>query len=260
MIICADDFGMAPDINEAITELARLQRISAVSVMAALPGLDRSSLAPLLALEKKIDLGLHLVFTSANALADGGRLPSFGQLMMDCWLGRFPLELAQKEIAAQYDVFTSLAGRAPDFIDGHMHVQQFPVIRQALVAFIRAMDGEKPYVRNSHVPFGRIASIGVSPLKTLSISLPGGWMKRTLIGCGIDTNDGFAGIYDFSQSDHYPEYLTRFTAGPVANSMLLMTHPGKEEKWRLAEYEALLNAEWITALATRFPRPIQERS
>ena len=254
MIICADDFGMAPDINEAITELASSGKISAVSVMAALPAVDREALAPLLALDANIDLGLHLVFNDAVSLASSRPLPGFGKLAAGCWLGRVSPDFARAEISAQHEAFCRKAGRTPDFIDGHMHIQQFPVIRRALAEFVNGLPGGKPYVRNSYMPLGAIMRQGVSPLKTWLLSIPGKKMKRILRRASLPTNDGFTGIYDFSLHSRYPEFLARFIENPPSPSTLLMVHPGKVEPWRRAEFEALSGSAAVGSLAARFAR------
>ncbi|MDH5510680.1 MAG: ChbG/HpnK family deacetylase [Nitrospinota bacterium] len=254
MIICADDYGMAPDINEAIIELATDGRITAVSVMAALPAVDRVSVAPLSDLGGKIDMGLHLVFNDADSLSGSQPFPEFRNLVSRCWLGLLSVQFAEREIAAQHEAFCQMAGRPPDFIDGHMHVQQFPVIRQALTMFVQSLPGEKPYVRNSYMPLGDIMRQGVSPLKTWLLSLPGKRMKKILTRAAIPTNDGFTGIYDFALHQRYPEFLSQFIKAPPSPSTLLMAHPGKVEPWRRAEYEALSKTDGIGAIATRFLR------
>ncbi|MDH5638495.1 MAG: ChbG/HpnK family deacetylase [Nitrospinota bacterium] len=252
MIICADDFGMAPDINEAIIELAANGKVTAVSVMAALPEADRASVAPLSGLGDKIDMGLHLVFNDAVSLSGSKPFPEFRSLLTKCWLGLLPPRFAEEEIAAQYQAFLQKAGRPPDFIDGHMHVQQFPIIRRALIAFVQSLPGEKPYVRNSYMPLGDIMRQGVSPIKTWLLSLPGGSMKKILIRARIPTNDGFTGIYDFALHHRYPQFLAQFIKDPPSPSTLLMVHPGKEEPWRRAEYEALSNVDGVSAIGARF--------
>lgn len=62
IVLCADDFGQAAAVNEAIVELATLKRISALSVLVTgqdwLEGSKR-----LMALPPEFDIGLHLNFT-----------------------------------------------------------------------------------------------------------------------------------------------------------------------------------------------------
>ena len=255
MIICADDFGLAPDIDEAIITLARAGKISAVSVMAALPSTQEQTLSPLINLGDKVDLGLHLVFTKTEGLAQS--YPSFQGLLARCWLGLLSFESARAKIAEQYDLFTAKTGRPPDFIDGHMHIQQFPIIRQALIEFTNKLPGEKPYIRNSYMPLEAINRQGVSPFKTWLLSIPGGRMKRLLNEAKIPTNEGFTGIYDFSQYQRYPEFLARFLDAPAQPTRLLMVHPGKGDLWRLGEYNALSRQEGLASMANRFPKALK---
>jgi hypothetical protein len=258
MIICADDFGLSPGANQAIIELAGLGRVTAVSVMAALDGVDRATLAPLLELGDKIDVGLHLILAGEDAPSAIPPLPTFKGFMAKCWLGLYKEEEALRLIEAQYRRFVLKAGRTPDFIDGHLHVHQFPAVREALARFVAALPPPKPYVRNTYLPMGQISRQGVSPMKTWFISLPGAGMKRILERAGAPTNEGFTGIYDFADYRNYPDYLDRFTAAVASPSTIMMCHPGVEGTWRRAEYEAILRAERLNVIAHRFPRTQKE--
>ena len=235
MIVCADDYGISPGVNQAVVQLVGAGRVTAVSVMAALERVDRQALEPLLKYAGCVDIGLHLTLTREDAGPAGASLPSFRGLLVKGWLGMLREEELIQNIRGQYDLFVRKTGRAPDFLDGHMHVHQFPGVREALIRFVAGLPEPKPYVRNTYMPLEKISGQGISPLKTWLISIPGGKMKRALEQAGVRTNDGFAGIYDFAQYGNYPEYLKKFLGPEAGPQTIMMCHPGSEEPWRAAE-------------------------
>jgi hypothetical protein len=264
MIICADDFGLAPDVDEAILRLAADGKLSAVSVMAALLAEPTPGLKALIQLHNWLDIGLHLVLTDEPGLAPteardslhrNGRFPSFGNLLARSLTDRVRATDAKREIAAQVDWFKDLLGFAPDFLDGHRHVQQFFGVRRGLLDFVAALPaGERPYVRNAHEPFAAIFRRGVAPLKCCALSLPGGDFRKLLLAQGIPTNDGFAGVCDYRRWADYPRALERFLACARPGNYLMMAHPGLREDWRRAEFEGLQAAKLPAGEPARFRR------
>src|SRR6266536_4724549 len=63
MIVCADDYGLRDDINEAILELAGLRKLSAVSCLVALDRCGSGTMKKLLRHDAALDIGLHLCLT-----------------------------------------------------------------------------------------------------------------------------------------------------------------------------------------------------
>ena len=250
MIVCADDYGLAPDIDEAIVELAARRQIDAVSVIVASPWCNEQAVAALKAVADRVSLGLHLLLIDGIPLAPEdelshlvtatGFLPHFGKLLRRAACGQLRSAEVQKEIAAQYDAFVRLFGMPPRFIDSHLHTHQFPTLAEGLAAFVLGLDAaRRPYVRNTHVPIAKAIRQGVSVWKNLFISLYGRRNRRLLDHLGIPTNSGFAGIYDYRQHNRYPDYHQRMTAHMETSSGILMVHPGKKEPWRRSEYEVL---------------------
>ena len=94
--ICADDFGMATGIDEAILELSRLGRLSAVSCLTSGPALRHHSAA---LAQLPVDIGLHLNFTESLA-ADQYHLP-LARLLAACYTRRLPPLLVASTIAAR---------------------------------------------------------------------------------------------------------------------------------------------------------------
>lgn len=221
MILCADDFGMTADMNRAIAELARAGKINAVSCMVHAPFFNAAELARLGA----VKTGLH--FTLAETPQE------FRKLVRSAYFRRLDRQEIFTKLAEQFERFKEIAGRKPDFIDGHLHVQQLPVIRDAVIEFVKTRCGDQPpRVRNAAIPLRQC-----SP-KSFFIALPGRAIRRELRKAGIPTNDGFGGIYDDRDFMRYPQHLEKFLH-TVPENGIIMVHPGLDEPWRRAEYDAL---------------------
>ena len=264
MIICADDYGLGEDINEAVLDLADRRRLTAVSCMMNTPAMGRAAMAALAARAGKIEAGLHLCLTDFTPLGDPdrirslvsghGRLESFRVLLHRSMTGRVVPAQVRMEIAEQYSRFQELAGRPPAFVDSHLHVHQFPGVRDGLMQFLGTHPaGHKHlWVRNAYISSARIVRQGVSPLKCFSISVFGRQMRRLLVKNGIATNHGFGGIYDYRRYAHYEDYLKRFIACARHPDSLLMAHPGLVDHWRRAEYDALMRLDMRAGRLSRF--------
>lgn len=221
MILCADDFGMTEDINLAISELSRAGKIDAVSCMVNLPHFTADALAAL----GVVQTGLHLT------LAETPR--EFRSLVLRAYTRRLDRQEIYEKLSAQYDRFVEVAGCPPDFIDGHLHVQQLPVVRDAVVEFVQTRCADHPpRVRNAALPLRQC-----SP-KSFLIAAPGRALRKKLLRAGIPTNDGFGGIYNYSDYMRYPQHLQKFLH-TVPQTGIIMVHPGLDEPWRRAEYDAL---------------------
>lgn len=250
MIVCADDYGLAPDIDAAIIDLATRRKIDAVSVIVASPWCDARAVETLKAVADRVSLGLHLLLIDGIPLApddelstlvtETGFLPHFAKLLRRAAFGKVKADEVQKEVAAQYNAFVQLFGMPPRFIDSHLHTHQFPALAEGLTAFVLGLDAaDRPYVRNTHVPLAKAIRQGVSVWKNLFISLYGTRNRRLLDRLGIQTNTGFAGIYDYRQYKRYPTYYQRMTAHMEDPAGILMVHPGMKEPWRRSEYLVL---------------------
>ncbi|HSI15238.1 MAG TPA: ChbG/HpnK family deacetylase [Chthoniobacter sp.] len=247
---------MADDINEAILDLAQRRRLSAVSCMVALPGFRTSDLHALASIEPRIEMGLHLVLTSGDTPAREDNVqPTFRELLKKSLLGQIDEDAMAREVEAQYRRFEKVAGRPPDFVDGHLHVHQFPVVRNAVVRFLQQIDADRrPYVRNSAMPMAKIWQQRVSRAKCFALGWFGDAFQRAACAAGLRTNRGFAGVYDYRTYEVYPEYLRRFVDHMEDDTSILMTHPGTREPWRRAEYETLRETPLLAGKVNRFTR------
>ncbi len=259
MIICADDYGLRKDIDRAILELCKARRLSAVSCMTLLERCNSASMAHLVALASSVEIGLHLCFTheeqplSGDAKFGSGKFPTYSQLLRQALFRTVnPREIAD-EIAQQYEIFRDKSGRRPDFIDGHLHTHQLPVIRQALVKFVLKLPPlERPYIRNTRMDMRTLRENKLPRFKAGLISWFGSRMAKRLREAGLVSNDGFAGVYDFKMSSNYPWYFPGFMQCLRKPSGILVVHPGLNEEWRCQEFAVLQNYPFSPNQPNRF--------
>ncbi len=151
----ADDYGMAPCVNQAIEELAAAGQIQAVAVMvhddAVLDTLDRLRATG-------VALGLHVVFTQeapvlpelrGTAVAPDGRLLDSPYQLMRALVRRPGLaRLLAAEIEEQARRYAAL-GLPLDFVNSHEHSHEVPPLWR-LVA--RLIERHQPKaLRSAHV-------------------------------------------------------------------------------------------------------------
>jgi predicted glycoside hydrolase/deacetylase ChbG (UPF0249 family) len=227
IILCADDYGQNSAISQAIVELVRGKRLSATSCLVTSPTwADQAKwLTPL---KSNIDVGLHFNLTQGKPLSS--ELPEFFKLKELILNSNFK-EVDPKPIAAEFnaqlDAFTNAFGQLPDFIDGHQHVHQFPVIRDVVIkAYEERLRGNGSYIRCTYNKTQLYRVTDVAFLKQLVIQLCGGIkFKAELAAKNIPHNTSFSGIYDFSNSFTYNQYFPRFLK-QIQDGGILMCHPG----------------------------------
>jgi chitin disaccharide deacetylase len=231
LVLCADDFALAPGVSRAIADLIARHHLTATGCMTA-SRFWREHARMLVGLEEKADLGLHLTLTdhaplgSMPRLAPNGQLPSNGRLILAALTGRLDkLEIAD-EIERQIDAFEQALGRPPAFIDGHHHVHQLPVIRDAvLAAFERRLAGSGGYLRVCCEPRGEIVRRGVAPMRAMIIDALGQPFAKAVKARGIPCNDSFRGVRSFDAKEDTAQIFERFVAGS-GERPLAMCHPG----------------------------------
>jgi hypothetical protein len=250
MIICADDFGIADDVNRAILELAGRRRIDAVSCMITMPWCGAVDLDALRSAGPGLAVGLHLALTAPAAAGPLGSLGAgrafhpYPALVRRAVTGRLRRAEVCAEVAAQHRLFGERFGRPPAFLDSHLHVHQLPGVIDGLLDFLVSLPApERPPVRNTHAPLTKLLAQRVCFWKGAAISLFGRACRARLLARGIPTNRGFAGVYDYRRWRRYPAYLRRFAAHLESPGGIIMAHPGFEEPWRRMEFETLRDFE-----------------
>lgn len=134
-VVCADDFALDRGAIEATLALIKMGRVTATSVLVDSP--DWRSAAPeLKSVAERADVGLHLNLTQQlDRSAAAWRLPLLVGQSMARVASRWRLH---DSVERQLDRFCDAFGRMPDFIDGHHHVHQLPVVRDLLIESLAA--------------------------------------------------------------------------------------------------------------------------
>ena len=231
IVLCADDFGFTPAVSQGILELVEAGRLSAVSCMAASSHFSDFA-GKLKPYADRIDIGLHLVLTDLKPLGPlpdltvDGHLPSIGELIKKALWGRLPKQDIAAELGRQIDAFVEAFGKVPDFIDGHHHAHQLPGIRDIVLNLINErFKASPPWIRVCCERLTILLLRRVSVGRAITIGWFGAALRRRAKRKKIHVNNGFSGIYDFSNRVPYDLLFDRFTVG-VEQGTLIMCHPG----------------------------------
>lgn len=222
IILSADDFGLTPSVSQGILKLVQLQRLSAVSCMVNKSDFV-SSAQDLLVFKSKVQVGLHFNLTDGVLLSDPQRSCfNLYELLIKTHLGLIKPLLIVNEFNAQLDLFIETMGCLPDFIDGHHHVHQFPVIRQIILdLYEQRLRQNRTYIRSTYPAI----SLPEYQLKTKVLALTGGRkLQLQLVQRGIPHNSYFSGIYDIADGTDYRGLFRRLLA-LVESNTLIMCHP-----------------------------------
>lgn len=262
MWLCADDYGISPAVSNAIRDLVGKGRINATSVMVVAPSFHRSEAASLAALRAhgaRVAIGLHLTLSAPfqplteqfTPLKDNA-FPSYAAMLLRACMRQLDRKALEAEIAAQIRMFGHEFGRAPDFIDGHQHVQIFPQVRDALFAVARKM-APTAWIRQCGGVGSPRSRLG-DP-KGLVLDLLSKRFRARAAGLGIRTNAAFAGTYSFNETVDFATLFPRFLEG-LPDEGLVMCHPGTvdAELRRLDPLTTLREKEYAYFSGEAFPK------
>jgi predicted glycoside hydrolase/deacetylase ChbG (UPF0249 family) len=228
--LCADDYGLSPGVNRGIRDLIARGRLNATSAMVVGAAIGRDEVNALNdAAASNCAIGLHATLTAPfHPLTmhfkplDGGLFLPFARMLRAGALRRLDPEIIGAELTAQLAAFRELFGRAPDFVDGHQHVQLFPQVREAFLSAVKEA-APNAWVRQGgrHGPLTR--RLGTP--KALLLDILSAQFRRSAARANIAFNPAFAGAYDFSQAPDFGELMQRFLDG-LPDGGLVMCHPG----------------------------------
>lgn len=265
IVLCADDFGQAPAISQGILDLIKKKRLSATTCLVTSPyWFDHSRL--LLAQIKEagsqpreFDIGLHFNLTEGFALSKmfkeqmGETFPSLPTLLRRAYLKQLTVEVIASECLAQLDHFVEALGVWPDFMDGHQHIHQFPIIREALLSvYLTHLYPHNPsaYIRFVNETttikecFKDLRQFKTHLKKMIIYTTGSRTFGKLLRDKNICHNPSFAGIYSFSNANNYRSWFQYFLR-KVTNQGLIMCHPaylnqGGSDKIADARYQEYL--------------------
>ena len=230
--LCADDYGLSPGVNRAIRDLIGRGRLNATSAMMVGPAIGRdevSALQAVAASRSRCAIGLHATLTAPfRPLTmhfqpiDGGMFLDFPKLLRAGLLRRLDPEIIHAELIVQLTAFNEMFGRAPDFVDGHQHVQLFPQVRDAFLtavkqaapnAWVRQGGRRQPLARRLGTP------------KALLLDVLSAQFRKRASRANMTFNPGFDGAYDFSRQPDFSVLMRQFLDG-LPEDGVIMCHPG----------------------------------
>jgi chitin disaccharide deacetylase len=228
--LCADDFALSPAVSRGILEALSAGRLNATSAMTTRPSWPQAA-RELASTGFDADIGLHLNLTLGAPLSQMAQFapsafPAIGDILRASGKGTLPLAEITQEIEAQIDAFLAAFGRAPDFVDGHQHVQVLPGIRQSLLAVLeRKGFAGQLWLRNSGDRLARIFARRSELKKALGLAWLGRGFAAEAKARGFAVNDGFAGFSAFRAEAEYGADFARYLVAPGSRH-LVMCHPG----------------------------------
>ena len=233
--ICADDFGITNKVDKAIIELILNKRVTETSCMVLTQNFKKSS-KELKKILVNFGKGIHITFTDFNSLTSpkgitkNGKFLSLQSLFLEILKNNISRYEVYNEVESQIDFFEQTMDCKPDFIDGHHHIHQLPVIRDVILEVLKnRYKNDIPWIRNTHEKKIKIFKRNVSLFKTFLLSYYGKRLKKIAIKNNFKTNNGFSGIYNFSENTNYKELFKKFLLS-VNNNHLLMVHPGESDE------------------------------
>ncbi len=230
IVVCADDYNLAPGVSRAIRELIAAGRLNATSVMTLFPGLKQEADA-LLATPAPVPLqiGLHLTLSggftplAASPMATpDGKLPSLAELHSP--KSHFKLKRADiaVEIEAQLRAFQEAFGRAPDYVDGHHHCQLVAGVQKVFLETVARL-APNAWVRQC-AP-ARKSALLTADNKTRFLGILSLNFRRLARKAGVPVNPSFSGAYDYFGAEKFEDLLPRFLS-ELTDGGVMMCHPG----------------------------------
>lgn len=238
IVVCADDYALAPGVSKAIRALISRGRINATSVMTIFPGLATE--ATTLAMTEapiRFETGLHVVLTgphrplaAAPLPTPDGNFPPLANLIEPLARLRIDRKAVESEVSAQIQAFVGAFKRVPDFIDGHQHVQLMPGIREGFLAAV-VRHAPKAWVRQCGP--ARLRTLITADTKARFLAMLSFGFRRRAARAGLKYNPAFAGTYDFASGEEFSALFARFLDG-LPDGGVIMCHPGHVDETLIA--------------------------
>jgi predicted glycoside hydrolase/deacetylase ChbG (UPF0249 family) len=237
IILCADDYAIAPGVSKAIRALIAQGRLNATTAMTVFPEFKIEA-AALAATQSpiKLSVGLHVTLTggykplAASPMSGtDNRLPMFPELANPLKYHRIDRQAIEAEIEAQLKAFRSAFGRAPDFVDGHQHVQLLPAVRAPFLAAV-ARGAPQAWVRQCGP--ARVSGY-FTDIKNVLIAWGSISFRSAARRKDLAMNPAFAGAYDLWGNEDITELFDGFLED-LPDGGLVMCHPGFVDEELLA--------------------------
>ena len=228
LIVTADDFGMAPEVNEAVEAAHRDGVLTGASLL--ITGAAAPAAVALAKRTPTLEVGLHLAMVAAPPAADPADIPDL--LAADgSGLGQRPIVTGaraamsrrvraqvRRELVAQFEAFRR-AGLRPSHVDGHWHGHQHPDIVRLIVELapeygVRTVRWPRePVLASARAARGEVF-VGRAIDAALHAPILRA-MRARLRRAGIATNDWFYGKTDGGRltADRLGRIVSRLSPG-----------------------------------------------
>lgn len=217
LIINVDDFAQSEAVDAAIIDLAERKVINATSALVLSPRWQKSAKE---LTNLPIQVGLHLDLTSHFTHQFGCNY-KLSKLIFSAYSRQLNRQHLEKIIEFQWDRFSDVCGRPPDFIDGHQHVHQLPIVRDALFAVIIKKSWhlqQNHWLRSCDAKHWR-------GYKAMIISALGAkCFQRKAHALGINTNSDFAGVYNLNENANLSNLWGNWLNELHGKTPLIMCH------------------------------------
>jgi predicted glycoside hydrolase/deacetylase ChbG (UPF0249 family) len=218
--LCADDYGQDPAIDDACLQLIARGCINAVTCMTRSPRWCDSA-AALKTSMAHCAVGLHFELT--HDWQDQRIHFRLSSLLLRALLHMLDRNVIRASLLSQLDDFEAAVGRPPDFIDGHQHIHEFPVIRDILLSELQHRYGnlhDKLWIRST------FSHAGHRGLKGLLLQWLGrASFQQAVARAGFNVNTDFGGVYDFQPANHcYAQHMAGWMA-KIQDGGVIMCHP-----------------------------------
>ncbi|MFY2763024.1 carbohydrate deacetylase [Arenimonas sp. MALMAid1274] len=234
LVVNADDFGLAPAVNQGIVDALLAGSVTSTTLMVNMPAAEEA--AALARAHPALGVGLHFNLTLGQPTADvasvgslvgaDGKFHPRGQLARRLLLGRVDRAHITRELEAQYARCVAL-GIVPTHVDSHQHAHAFPPVFDA-VATLCARQGipvRMPWLLElpgSQPSLGRSLRQGV--LRRMLRRNQRTWQGR------VAWNQGLGSLFDLGVIPAQPTLADyrRVLAAAGEGTFELMVHPVRD--------------------------------
>ncbi len=244
-IVSADDFAFNAAVDDGVLALIGAGRVTATSCLTTSPRWPDAARRLDAAARARADVGVHVDLTEFERLAS-----SHASLVFACYTRTIDANRLRAVLRTQLQRFEDALDSPPDYIDGHRHVHQLPVVRDALIELlVDRYPIRTPWVRVS------CDGGGADWKGTLITRLGSDGLSARCRAAGVATNSRLLGLYDFKDdSASYPSRLSAWVEDEVDRDVLVC-HPASGidagdpiGRARLAEFEAMSSPWWKDCL------------
>ena len=260
MIVTADDFGLAREVNEAVETAHRNGVVTAASLMvgasAAADAVARARQLP------SLGVGLHIVLIDGRPVLPASDLPA----LVD-GSGRFRNDMAAasiriffdaarrqltREITAQFEAFAA-TGLRLDHVDCHKHWHLHPTIGRLILEIGRRFGMKALRVPSEPVAVLRLVEKQASSMQSLVTALCAARLRALVRKYRLKSPDRVFGLaWSGAMTEpriagllaHLPDGLTEIYTHPATSNTFAGAAPGYRY---VDEFNALLASEIVAA-------------